>query len=294
MPCYRPIPAYRNAEGRVVFSELKKHGQTLRPFEVPCGQCIGCRLERSRQWAIRGDHEAKSHILNCFATLTYRDESLPVRGQLDYPAVQKFLKRTRKAKGPFRYMCAGEYGDNFSRPHYHIIFFGLDFGDRKKIRTLDSGCDVYESAELNKLWPHGYHSLGGVTFESIAYVARYCVKKVTGRGADSHYARSDEFGDYQQIPEFLHCSTNPAIGKNHVLKHVEQIYEFDSVVARGHESKPPRYYDKILKRADEYHYDWIKAQRENSIDVTDSTAERLAVKEEVTAAQLNQYPRGLS
>lgn len=46
--------------------------------EIPCGQCIGCRLERSRQWANRCSLEMGLHEKNCFVTLTYDDDHLPM------------------------------------------------------------------------------------------------------------------------------------------------------------------------------------------------------------------------
>ena len=40
---------------------------------LSCGKCIGCRLEYSRQWAVRMYHESQLHDLNCFLTLTYAE-----------------------------------------------------------------------------------------------------------------------------------------------------------------------------------------------------------------------------
>ena len=136
MPCYRPIKGYRsrrlNAEtGKrpVVFNP--RDGFYDQPVDLPCGQCIGCRLERSRQWAIRCVHEASLHERNCFITLTYRDECLPTNGSLDLDAFQKFMKRLRRRFGEgVRFFHCGEYGENFGRPHYHAILFNLDFSDK--------------------------------------------------------------------------------------------------------------------------------------------------------------------
>ena len=80
MACYHPITAYRSKAGRdpktgkwpVVFNVSQ--GYSDMPVTVACNQCIGCRLERSRQWAIRCVHEASLHPINCFITLTYAPE----------------------------------------------------------------------------------------------------------------------------------------------------------------------------------------------------------------------------
>lgn len=65
----------------------------VRSLSLPCGQCIGCRLERSRQWAVRCMHEASLYERNCFITLTYADDKLGY--SLHYPDFQKFMKRLR-------------------------------------------------------------------------------------------------------------------------------------------------------------------------------------------------------
>lgn len=46
--------------------------------EIPCGQCIGCRLDKSREWATRCALEMGLYEKNCFVTLTYDDDHLPM------------------------------------------------------------------------------------------------------------------------------------------------------------------------------------------------------------------------
>lgn len=82
MPCFRPLKGYKSrvrnrdtGKRSIVFNP--REGFHDLPVTLPCGQCIGCRLERSRQWAIRCAHEASLYEENCFITLTYRDEDLP-------------------------------------------------------------------------------------------------------------------------------------------------------------------------------------------------------------------------
>jgi len=48
-----------------------------KPLALPCGQCTGCLLERSRQWAVRLMKEFKLHDETCFLTLTYDDAHVP-------------------------------------------------------------------------------------------------------------------------------------------------------------------------------------------------------------------------
>ena len=54
-------------------------------------------------------HEASMHKHNSFITLTYDEEHVPHRGQLQHDDFVKFMKRLRK-HGAVRYYMAGEYG----------------------------------------------------------------------------------------------------------------------------------------------------------------------------------------
>lgn len=173
MPCFFPLQAYKSDAGTISFSE--RPGCSVHfALELPCGQCVGCRLERSRQWAMRCLHESSLYERNCFLTLTYSDEFLPFRGQLRYRDFQGFMKRLRKfASTPLRFFMCGEYGTLNMRPHYHALIFGFDFDDKVPFRLLDSGCRIYNSSRLEKLWYFGASSVGAVTFESAAYTARY-------------------------------------------------------------------------------------------------------------------------
>ncbi len=99
MTCYSPIAGYRSRTAGtaggygIVFKKEQSNGQKI---EVACGQCIGCRLDKSKEWAIRCVHEAQMHEANCFITLTYNAENLPSDGSLVKEHFQKFMKRLRK------------------------------------------------------------------------------------------------------------------------------------------------------------------------------------------------------
>jgi len=72
MACYHPISAWRSTKG-ISFRETID----ANPMRIACGQCIGCRLERSRQWATRLTHENLLHNESAFITLTYDQENIP-------------------------------------------------------------------------------------------------------------------------------------------------------------------------------------------------------------------------
>lgn len=244
--------------------------------------------------AMRCMHEASLSLHNCFLTLTYNDDQLPQRGQLHYEHIQKAFKRLRHAVGPFRHYTCGEYGDDSKRPHYHSLLFGVDFHeDRRPISRL-SEHQVWRSPTLEKIWTFGNSSIGSLTFESAAYVARYCMKKVTGKGAADHYWRIDETGaEYSMVPEFAYGSNRPGIGARWLEKYMSQTYPRDYVVINGKEVKPPRYYDKLFEEQNPQSMEWVKFLRfvKAEQSASDNTQERLTVKETVAKARVNQFKR---
>lgn len=143
---------------------------------VSCGQCIGCRLERSRQWAVRCMHEKQMHDDACFITLTYDDDNLPFGETLVLSDWQKFMKRLVKKNGPIRFYHCGEYGDDTNRPHYHAILFGYRPDDPELFSTSGE-TKLYASPSLRNTWGMGHCTFGDATFETAAYVARYITKK---------------------------------------------------------------------------------------------------------------------
>ena len=298
MSCYHPISAFQCTDGSIVFDERRKH-DISRSLTLPCGQCIGCRLERSRQWAMRCMHEAQLHQNNCFITLTYDNDHLPGDQSLHYPDFQRFLKRLRKSLGgaKVRFYMAGEYGEKYHRPHWHACIFGYDFPDKKLFKRTSSGSLIYRSEHLETLWPFGHSSIGDLTFESAAYTARYIMQKQTGKQSTSHYTRIDtETGEINQVkPEFNKMSLKPGIGYEWYKKYTSDVYPNDYVVIRGKKVKPPKFYDKKYKTDYPYEYDELIYKRETSAKLhsEDNTPERLVVKEQVTKAKLQKLKRTL-
>jgi hypothetical protein len=289
MACYRPLRAYaprtgRNAEGKLQVSFKPKIG--YEPIWLPCGQCIGCRLERSRQWAMRCVHEAQMYDRNCFVTLTYDDEHLPANGSLNKRDFQLFMKRLRKRYGAgIRYYQCGEYGELLGRPHHHAILFNFDFPD-KQLWSVRDGVRLYRSASLEQLWPHGYSTIGDVTFESAAYVARYCTKKITGKLAGEHYKG--------KMPEYATMSRRPGIGRAWLEKYKDDVYNHDYVVVRnGLKLRPPRYYDKIYDEIDPERMMALKEKRGEAAteNIKERHWQRLEVKEELAERRLKDIPR---
>lgn len=300
MPCYFPLHAFKArdlkdaSKIRIVWNSRDSfRGERL---DLPCGQCIGCRLERSRQWAVRCVHEASLYDKNCFLTLTYDKDHLPPGNSLVLSDFQLFMKRLRKKFGPgIRYYHCGEYGETFARPHYHALLFNFDFDD-KLFLSEKNGNRVYTSPSLSYLWPQGFSVIGQVSFESAAYVARYVMKKVTGEKADMYYGGVK--------PEYTTMSRRPGIGAGWLKKYVSDVYPRDGVVVNGRVLRPPRFYDEYFRKQDPSTLALLKLEREKNqffvtdtdqfgkvIRVSDSDGRRLLVKEEVKRAQISSLRR---
>lgn len=302
MPCYKPLKGWKSKDvsrnGKHVLTFNRARAYVDLPMEVPCGQCIGCRLERSRQWAVRCVHEAQLHESNCFLTLTYDDAHLPYGGTLIKKHFQDFMKRLRKRVGQVRFFHCGEYGDISRRPHYHALIFGFDFPDKVLYSRNGQGHNIYESPLLSELWGLGRCTIGALTFESAAYTARYVMKKVTGQLAEDHYeVVVPSTGEVVQLlPEYITMSLKPGIGSGWYDRFSRDVFPDDFVVVRGIPQGAPRFYLRRLEKDDVVAFKRVKRKRiERAFEVRDNcTDERLAVREKVRTAQISSLKRDLS
>lgn len=197
-----------------------------------------------------------------------------------------------------RFYMGGEYGTIYGRPHYHALLFGVGFLDRKYHGRTKSGAKIYTSETLSRLWPRGYSSIGDVTFASAAYIARYVMKKRTGDGNKDTYEIIDpETGEiYFKKKEYNQMSRHPGLGKTWFQKYHDDYIHADKIrLIDGREVKPPRYYDKQLKRLDREIYEHTKHAREleQLAHAHDNTPERLAVREIVDNAKARLQTRNL-
>lgn len=288
MPCYSPLTAYRSKD----VGSSGKRGITFQrnssfsgvALRLPCGQCCGCRLERSRQWAIRCMHEKMLHDDNSFVTLTYDQASLPEHGTLVKRDLCLFMKRLRKLKGSgVRFFACGEYGETTHRPHYHLLLFNCGFGDKVFYKLAKRGERLYTSETLDRLWPFGLNVIGSVDFDSCAYVARYIMAKRLGDEFRDHYCRVDwGSGEIVNVlPEFVVMSRRNGIGAEWFARFGAHAYNFDSVVMNGREMRPPRYYDTKYEVVDASGLALIKDKRRAKAleHRADNTPDRRRVRE---------------
>lgn len=228
-----------------------------------------------------------------FVTLTYADEFLPHDLGLSVRDVQLFLKRTRKNMGRFRYFLTGEYGDENNRPHYHALLFGIDFPDKQIWKVTDHG-PLFTADVLSGLWGMGLCTFAAVVPGTAGYVARYSMKKIGGKLAESHYRRvHPETGEVFQVrPEFAIMSRRPGIGHEWVMLNRRDVFPSDFTIVDGQRAPVPKYYRKVLEeweREDLAH----KHHEEAVTRAADNTRARLAVRETVKQAQVSLLKRNL-
>lgn len=317
MPCYHPLTAWKSTERS---DTTGKYQLTFNPhkaldagtkLQVPCGQCIGCRLRRSEQWGMRCMHEARMHSENCCVTLTFDDEHVAPDYSVRKRDWQLFVKNLRYEAGksrPIRYFGNGEYGDDGLRPHHHGLLFGWDFPDKRYYMERKGG-PVWKSELLDSIWGKGICEIGSVTHKSAAYVARYCLKKITGDRAEEHYRRRSPIdGQVHQVePEFLLMSRRPGIGATWFDSYASDAFSFSETTKgrlvgveefliddAGHRRPVPAYY---LSKLEERRQVFVKRSRKRSsiqpAARANATPERLAVREEVRLAKVKRLKRSL-
>lgn len=258
---------------------------------IPCGKCIGCRLEYARDKAVQLSLENQNPLYEenekWFVTLTYNDEHLPTHTVKDERSgkliegisvsmedMQKFWKRVRKKypEKKIRYLCCIEYGKKTFRPHAHAIIFGLPLHEELfiKLGNNSQGDPIWTSPELQELWstedknsgekiPIGNVQIGKVTFQSISYVARYTVKKINKEfNNDWWYAAQG------MAKETI--SQSDDLGQWYYDEHKKEIYNIDIVPVmdnKGNFCRPPRSFDRRFK--EEYPDKWkevVKKRKE--------------------------------
>lgn len=202
---------------------------------------------------------------------------------------------------------AGEYGDKNGRPHYHAIVFGIGFADRRPHKKNSQGQMLYTSNELTTIWGQGFASIGDVSFQSAAYVARYVMKKITGPKADEHYKRVDpETGEiYWICPEYNRMSLKPVkdmpqgtpggLGALWFQKYQTDVTTEDHVIHEGQKMRPPSYYDKLLALSNPELAEEIRIGRWQTAmqHAGENTPERLATREVVHTAKMKLKKRNL-
>lgn len=288
---------------------------------MPCGQCIGCRMDKSREWADRLVLELQYHDSAYFVTFTYNNKHVPRRWyadpetgeafesySLEKRAIQLLMKRIRRTfpNDNIRYYCCGEYGGKTFRPHYHMIIFGLHLDDLQFYKKSELGDTYWTSPKLSSCWTdpddkedsYGYVVVAPVTWETCAYVGRYVTKKLTGKLAGFYDV-------HNIIPEFSLMSRKPGIGRAYYDDH-PNLYDYKwinvSLPSGGRKIRPPRYYDRLYDLDNPAEFAEIKANRQKmaedlvklKLEQTDlSYLELLEVEEDALKEKFKKLRRTL-
>lgn len=219
-------------------------------FIVPCGKCVGCRIDYVREWSNRMAFELIDNDYKAiFVTLTYDNDHLTFTK--DGPTLNKkdtsdFFKRLRYyfPGKKIRYYISGEYGPKTFRPHYHAIIYGLELKDFQDLVVFGSNelrQAYYTSKKLADIWQNGFIMLSEVNYKTCAYVARYVLKKRKGEEKRDLGLRE---------PEFNLSSRRPGIGYINAEKYVMSgMNFFDFPFSDGqHRLSLPRSFIRHIKR----------------------------------------------
>lgn len=236
---------------------------------IGCGQCLECKINKSKEWAQRSVAEAQMHFDNWFITLTYDDEHLPpaiptfsrhnfefgLWSPLLYVDFVDFKKRLLEHfryhfnVDGIRFLMCGEYGPQSGRPHFHVIFYNLPLPDVEKHSEQSVGGKSYvymTSKLIEEKWGKGFVTLGEVNWETSAYVGRYVLKKFNNLDEYEYCKLCHDYGWEPLPPEIREASRRPGLARPFYDEHKDEIYAFDKVVLpNGQTPKPCSYFDRL-------------------------------------------------
>jgi len=314
MTCFAPIQGFQlqtvrteTGKKQITFNEKELKKNSYNKINLPCGRCIGCRIEKSRDWALRICHESQMHQKNSFLTLTYDDEHLNNFGSLEPDHFTLFIKKLRKRYNDrkIRYYQVGEYGEDFGRPHHHVCLFGLDWRDEdcipkgqtkkkeitKKMVAIRNGDPVYVSDGLNEIWEKGNVEIGQITFKSAAYAARYVIKKITSGEEQATFYKTNEYGEQVNVlPEYATMSNRPGIGRSWVDMFKGDFFPKDYCTYKGKKYKTPSYYTRVLEEEDQEYLKY-KRKLKGAQNKSEKTLARLDVKRRILQKKVKRLER---
>lgn len=317
MRCTSPKTVGFQNDGKTLCWSPTQYSKEFATFQIPCGKCIDCRLEKARDTAVRCVHEAQMYQNNSFVTLTYSDEHLK-ENRLEYSDFQGFVKKLRnhtfqnlldrlfpelsqqtqrklwretpKQRRDELYgaikislLGTGEYGDKTKRKHWHALIFNWRPNDLVHKYYTDRNDQVFSSKILEDLWGFGITELGNLTFESASYCARYATKKLV-HGQDGQH-------DFEPISR---RSSKNAIGKKWLEQYWQQTFNNGYVsIPKGDtiiKCPIPAYYERWFKKTHPQEWGFYVTQQKIQ------TIREMLKKEETHAKQvklINEKRTGL-
>lgn len=279
--CTSPIDAWPpdpRVGGSIVFSPSKSYAGAV-PFRIPCGRCMACRVNYMTHWSTRMVCESYMHKYSWFITATYNDNNLPSNYSLNKRHHQLFMKKLRfHFNSPIRFVCAGEYGSQTLRPHYHYILFGLPIDDLKLYKQTLKGHQLYTSSLITTIWGHGDCHVARFTKQTGSYTAGYITKAFKTSDtekADAYYSRVHPLtGEICRVmPEFLLASRRPGIGLPWFEKYGEHLPYDDFIIVDGAKRPVPPYF--LRKLGEETQAVIAQRKKEFALRKNDHSEQRL-------------------
>lgn len=318
---YHPAKIFKADDKTGEYIEKLTDGQKYKYTIIPCRNCIGCKLDYSREWANRGYLHSKTTHNNYFITLTYNDENIKIKdyivdkdgmtwenenlkiGCLIPKDIEIFIHNLRQHQerkygiNGLQYMLCGEYGEKNGRPHYHAILFNcyLPTDTFYKPKIINNEI-YYQNTIIEKYWKHGISNISTASWHTIAYTARYITKKINGKQSEELYSRNG------LIKEFFR--TSKGIGRKYYEQNKLEIYKHDKITIKTKQGtincQPPKYFDKLFEKEYPKEFKQIKKRRKentkqlnNVNDLKDelSRLERLKIKQSYKMDSLKALTR---
>lgn len=296
MKCIDPILCYTSQNGKRHFRHFslanKIFIQHLHKQVYNCGQCLFCRKKRAYELACKCVLHSSLYSDNCFLTLTYDEKKDGYHNEFEYSDIQKFKKRLRayckrNLSRSIEVFNVHEYGKN-GKKHWHLIVFNYDPNDKVLFKTSNS-IPIYTSKTLERLWPHGFSTVGNVSEASAMYQAQYCEK---------------DFKNGNRKTEKQSHSKHSGIGKPYFLKHYKQILTLGYIPINGKKLPLPRSFARIAHKHWCHFYDqsyfhdtiarkaWYRPFKNN--DANKEMADLFAQYQEIKAEKIKELEENWS
>lgn len=187
------------------------------PFlDIPCGKCEACLVRRTNEWSFRLFQEKKNSKNCLFVTLTYNDMFVPRDKKTNKLTLSKrdcqlFIKRLRKRFGNgIRYFLCSEYGENFARPHYHLLLFNLPID----LTRYDWKARL--ELEIFGIWSKGDVKVDIATDGRVIYCAKYMLSNL------------DNNSWLDRKKPFILTSRRPGLGYSFSDDYSERKYRYET------------------------------------------------------------------
>lgn len=222
---------------------------------VPCYHCLNCRTDRVNTFIDKAEYELIKYGCGAFVTFTYDDPHLFQNSFIDshtgktLNTINKkdgkdFLNRLNKlvhkeadrlkklgvenklCRTDYKYVISSEYGDKFSRSHFHCLFFGLDF------------------AYCERLFWRAWNFKGSIQVGSIKNGGiAYCIKYIN----ESSHGINDFYKYTYHHLEKPSSSHSLGFGEGLYLSQLKHIKDTGCYSWHGKERPLPSYYKNKYK-----------------------------------------------